>query len=249
MEGYSLKTVNDLFETLYETNQRLKDDNQSIWWRGQGLLEWNLLPSVYRPEFLNHENCLTLDFIRKAKTRSQNIPSEGDYPGWLILMQHYGLPTRLLDWSESILVALYFVSNDHVNETGSLWAYNPYRFNYYENNTESILDPYSPLVSNFFAQPFTPVSCESKIVAINIPENDLRMLIQQAASTIHATKEPLNKIASDKCLCQYAISSELKKEIKIFLKNLGYNQSRIFPDLDHLAKELKEKYKNNAVFT
>ena len=70
------------------------------------------------------------------------------------------------------------------------------------------------------------------------------MMVQQANSTVHATKEPLNKVASENCLRQFFITPEVKKEIRVFLKNLGYNQSRIFPDLDHLANELKTKHTN-----
>jgi hypothetical protein len=44
-------------------------------------------------------------------------------------MQHYRLPTRLLDWSESILLATYFAVNDKPDKPGVLWALSPFVLN------------------------------------------------------------------------------------------------------------------------
>lgn len=48
---------------------------------------------------------------------------------WLCLMQHYSVPTRLLDWSESLLPALYFAVKDDRDSAGELIALNAYRLN------------------------------------------------------------------------------------------------------------------------
>lgn len=48
---------------------------------------------------------------------------------WLCLMQHYSLPTRLLDWSESILPALYFAVNNNHEEDGEIVVLNARRLN------------------------------------------------------------------------------------------------------------------------
>jgi hypothetical protein len=48
---------------------------------------------------------------------------------WLCLMQHYSLPTRLLDWSESILPALYFAAKGHPEEDGEIVVLNARRLN------------------------------------------------------------------------------------------------------------------------
>jgi hypothetical protein len=40
-------------------------------------------------------------------------------------MQHYGAPTRLLDWTASPYVAAYFAVSDHLDENGAIWAFHP----------------------------------------------------------------------------------------------------------------------------
>ena len=57
---------------------------------------------------MSYELRLLRKFRARAHLRHHTCPDYFDYFGWLSLMRHYGLPTRLLDWSESPLVAAYF---------------------------------------------------------------------------------------------------------------------------------------------
>jgi hypothetical protein len=103
-----------------------------IWYRGHGMSGWTLSPSMYRPPFnkvsehrYRHEFHLkALPFLAEATT-----PPVSDWD-WYFLMQHHGVPTRLLDWSESALVALYFAVNRYAsNKDGAVWILNPRAIN------------------------------------------------------------------------------------------------------------------------
>jgi hypothetical protein len=49
---------------------------------------------------------------------------------WYFLMQHYGAPTRILDWTVNPLVALYFAVRERIEENGAVWVVDPWRWNH-----------------------------------------------------------------------------------------------------------------------
>jgi hypothetical protein len=62
------------------------------------------------------------EFKRRYPDQSANHKTTYE---WLTLMQHYGLPTRLLDWSSNLLVGLYFCCAEYKERDGALYVFDP----------------------------------------------------------------------------------------------------------------------------
>ncbi len=188
------------------------------------------------------EKNLTIRFLQGARTRHSHWP-EGDYPLQLAMMQHYRLPTRLLDWTESPLIASFFAVQDHDDEPGVLWALSPSGLNLLEFNTDKLLSPYLRKdIEDLFKAPFGIVDKYiPKRAAVVIRHIDIRMAVQLSVFTIHGVNMPLNEHEKRKqFLFKFEIPAESKKTLQLELIGVGIRESNIFPDLEHLASELKK---------
>lgn len=78
-----------------------------FWFRGHRNSGYRLSPSALRVgSFRDTESIMLKRFMQDAQSFLVDAPT--DKWEWLFLAQHHGVPTRLLDWSENALVALYF---------------------------------------------------------------------------------------------------------------------------------------------
>ena len=132
-----------------------KEFATEFWWRGQAVSHWKLVPSVYRPTAdLNYEQNITLRFMQRAPSRYVGCPPRDELPSWLFLMQHHRLPTRLLDWTASPLIAAYFAVSEHPSEAGALWALNPVKLNEKQESSSTVLTPGDMSARRLFYPPF-----------------------------------------------------------------------------------------------
>jgi len=239
--------ISDIRDVIGAAEDAGRAFKRAPWWRGHGQADWPLLPKVRRPPKgqPNREQNLVLHFQAQAGTRHAKCPDRSDYVAWLFLMQHYGLATRLLDWTESILTALFFAVTEqqYDEKPGALWALNGAGLNGAQGLVPMLPVPEDGDVLPLFAAAFEDLAPTGKVVAVATHEVDLRMLIQRSAFTVHDSDTPLETLLGDYSafLRKYDIAPKAKPRLRIQLEHLAIDTAMLFPDLDHLAADLNHR--------
>jgi hypothetical protein len=169
-------------------------------------------------------------------------------------MQHHGLPTRLLDWSENILFAAYFAVINDPKEDAEIWSLLPWKLNENHGFWGTPLQN-SRVLKYFASEPFhsNPSKLAKELGLDNEPIIPLAILptlkfqrirAQQSCFTIHRPPEFGSRIEDaikeDNMFTRYIIPAEKKKDFICKLDYLGVNRSTLSPDLDGLAGSIKD---------
>ena len=110
-------SLGDLLHEIKSIRQKWTkgwNPREEIWFRGQARLSDTLVPTLYRTNstangFHKKECSLLSDFRLRAKSLTPTSHlSEVDKWFWYVTARHHGLPSRLLDWSDNVLIALFF---------------------------------------------------------------------------------------------------------------------------------------------
>jgi hypothetical protein len=119
------------------------DENFGLWFRGQGNAQHDLTPGILRRQNGDGKDGYTEEFSFCRHYQSLNpgaVPRDATAFEWLVYMQHYLQPTRLLDWTENLLVGLFFAVRDPEKDgkvDSALWVLNGRNLNYFSSATEA----------------------------------------------------------------------------------------------------------------
>ncbi len=223
------------------------------WFRGEPISDTPLLPKLYRPnpDGSNYnENRIVQDFRRMAPSLVQDFtPARSDIDLWLFLMQHVGVPTRLLDWTEGAFIALYFALTE---KKPVVWMLNPVELNKLSAGSNI---PENAFPLTWFRPPDGSINIGTENiraawelgktpidlpVAIKPTYIHPRMNAQKSCFTAHGTlKKSLSEIVPSSILKKYVIMPSKKAKLSKELALFGITASNIFPDLDGLGQELR----------
>ncbi len=247
LHNVSIKDLADYFGVL---SSYLTADNPS-WFRGHNSLRYHLTPSALRYKHEDERNKalkLLSEFRRLAEIKLDKPPNPDDGLKWLQLAQHHGLPTRLLDWTENAVVALYFAcqpSDTH----GLVAVLNPITLNAeLDHASPRLFDAHEDanIINSYLKLPGRIAKRGKKTIAILPIMNSQRIVLQKGVFTLHGTrpfaKDRKKPAASLFCL---PIMAKSKPRLLEELDRVGINEMSLFPELEHMCIHLKRRAKLN----
>lgn len=281
--GIDVNSVADVVGTLAGSLERTGPQRglwERLWFRGQADASWRLAPKVQRDDFVGqatrkagrtvsdpkftpdiHSNFFEKELIREFRRLSAisgGRPDDGVVATYLAA-QHAGLPTRLLDWTLSSAVALFFAVSDEPSRDGALFGLATNRSLECQRGTEPVrlfppILPNSPLVRSIvgelfnYGEPadtalwFTSGSGDWLGVIPIMP--DLahgRLQLQASCFTLHAPGSGAleeARLALFKCI----VPAASKPRIRAELRELGIHRASLFGDLDSVAQDLVDQF-------
>jgi hypothetical protein len=275
-----LREVDKIYKKVAQKRQAsgIPDFTPKIWYRGVKRASFNLDPSITRPRTIAGKVVqLNTDYetlyLSRFKAAAypyvlEKLPSfpygedEASYWLWQFLMQEYGIPTRLLDWSKDALVALLFAITDRnafeQQDNATVWILDPntlneafkfsniYKRGYIPNVQEpSVTELFGPDSSN----PFN----NKKPAAIYGPRNTQRIIAQKGVFTVYPkildlvplnllpdSSQYLYRINLDKNFIEKA-AGEVKVTFTDQLRRYGFVYADLFPEIENVNLQISEE--------
>lgn len=228
-------TINSLQQFIKEVETVDQMNYDIVIYRGQEK-NYPLLPSIVRknPRFdsTKVEKEMLEELERRSLLLAKNYPrNEWE---WLVFAQHYGLKTRLLDWSGNPLVALWFACTDF-DKNEDCYVY---RLAANKNMLVNTLKNETPFNNR-----------TTRILRPSL--NNERIVAQSGWFTAHKFSKrskkfiALEKISSLKnSITEFKVDGNIKNQLRDTLSTLGINNRTVFPDIVGMCNHLNYKYRN-----
>lgn len=145
----AVQSVEEFMKTFEIIAKELQENQlEPLWFRGHGSSEYKLIPSLYRMKDCNsctyHTPLRTImkELVTAFRVKAFHVPEifpkgNDSILGTMVSMQHYGVETNLMDWSQQIFSALYFALEKYIDNPNEkppevnarVYILNPARFN------------------------------------------------------------------------------------------------------------------------
>lgn len=250
------------WQQLHEIAEQLTPNTTALLdaylFRGQGVYGWKLQTSLQRvlSRDLTSQEALNTEAFLETRFREQAhfILERTTYPRpttvleWWALMQHYGCPTRLLDWSASIYVAAYFACLDYWEQDGALWiVHAPALIRAQEVILKDGLE-----IQDVFRQEDAP----QIVLPFWSSQPTDRMVAQRSYFTACArVLDNQEAVISAVCGQNYnsgitfrkiKIPAKIKRNLLNLLRGMNVHAGSLFPGIEGLGKSLTEQARIHA---
>lgn len=216
------------FDSLSRNIRIIAGDGEYLY-RGQSHARWPLVSSfdrTYNKTLLKRErefNRLIDTYKRQLLLLFPEFRSLDDDRQLMMIAQHNGIPTRLLDWSISPFVAAYFAISGQNTRRAALFALN-------RTKMEDIVDP-------------------SDVEIIDVPRHENKRLVRQQGAFTRMRSEQVDLISyltdrgdADDVLKKLELSVSFRDEALGMLRLMGINNFGLFGDLPSLAADILTEY-------
>ncbi|EJL6920380.1 FRG domain-containing protein [Vibrio cholerae] len=253
MRNLIFKNLTEYLEITSSLQESFNCHHSEIWFRGIKDTKMKLVPGVvWRGMSEGDEESVISEFMAYYQNyHGKKVTNPYEL---YALMQHYGLPTRLLDWSLSPLVSLYFALEQDNDEGAqrAVWSMTPYELNNKVMNYKGIIAPSefskSPdylYLPKYLRNDESPVP--NQAIAISLPFTNQRVTSQKGGFTIHSYNSlPLDEIFKSNDLnnivCIKLESEEYRSQLLEELYSIGMKEDDIYQDLNSLSKRIVREY-------
>lgn len=254
-----LNAVNNAFQRICTTTGKCE-----LWYRGQNELNqpskpvpWDLIPNIARKP---RNPLMEIIYLSKFKSYAipfvQGLPSfpipngPAAYWHWLFIMQHYGVPTRILDWSRDALTGLFFALDGRRANDGrpdaAVWILNPVRLNEAFSFHSFVKPGYIPNVDeetfNLYFGPNAEILANKKPAAAIGPLNNPHIVAQKGVFTVFPhDKEitPLNLLPdASNYLLEICVDAASIPLILAQLERYGVTRFTLYPDITEVSRQI-----------
>lgn len=247
-----IRDVHDLFRASEALRRRRRIP---IWFRGVTQESYGLVPSLGREPFaLDQERTLINVFKQNAvQFLGERPPSQWE---WLFLARHHGVPTRLLDWTESPLIGLYFAAHAsdgadrRDGEDGALWVLLPTELNRRANiklANRSALPIFED--DDDYLRNYLPTTLASETISRLTPaagiaiRHSKRMQAQHSVFTVtHREQTAIEAVGDAGHIGRFIVPANAKARIRRQLAALKIDRLSVFPELDNAARLARSPY-------
>lgn len=228
-------------------------DGREVWYRGHRDHSWRLEASVFRLEFhRSSERAMLARFRQEAA--AAGLQYAFDEWGWITFAQHHALPTRLLDWSQSPLVALYFAcerglsaGETGVEADGEFFILHPNDLNVEAGDNDGghprLLSDGDNRLRDYL--PGRDAENPSRPRAVVAPLVFDRIRFQTGTFTVGqsyaATTEP-EPLRKARAMQSFVVPGDTKPSLRDQLDALGFNEVSIYRDLDRIASRIRNSH-------
>jgi FRG domain len=253
-------------------------------YRGQRRFEWELLASLERA-LLGHAELhdqrryellmsmsadsatddwvrgVELELMQRFRQRAMHfglpqLPEASDILGWWELMQHHGAPTRLMDWTTSPFIAIWFALDAHEDGDGdmALWIYDRATAN---RNLQPQIDrvraceDYELLDDRQVQNRLAKYAIEARtgtLVPVR-PRQFARAVAQQSILTVSpdiGVGRPASWMIRNQLATRIRLKQTWKPEMQAACQSMGLSRAGLFRDLDSLGRSIAADYMNNV---